>query len=185
MRGSGAGVDLRRAAIEGNVSNAISILECHTDVQNETDETGWTALIAAACNGKIPIVELLLNRESIAIDVQTEYGYSALICAARWSQSNRDSHAIIVRLLLKHGANVDLRTSVSNRNALEMAQYHGNTELAALLEKEACWRRKRGWVMFSSMYKASLLTATQPLGISVVERTLAMDEITRLVARWL
>ena len=48
MRGSGAGVVLRRAAIEGNVSNAISILECHTDVQNETDETGWTALIAAA-----------------------------------------------------------------------------------------------------------------------------------------
>jgi hypothetical protein len=35
------------------------------------------------------------------------------------------------------------------------------------------------------MYKASLLTATAPLDETVVERALAMDEITRLIAMWL
>jgi hypothetical protein len=70
-------------------------------------------------------------------------------------------------------------------DALAWAKEKGHTEIASLIKKEGCWSRRKAWVMFSSMYKASLLTETAPFGVSVVERALAMDEITRMIAMWL
>ena len=70
-------------------------------------------------------------------------------------------------------------------DALAWAKEKGHTEIASLIKKEGCWRRRKAWVMFSSMYKASLLTATAPFGVSVVERACAMNEITRMIAMWL
>ncbi len=211
-----AAEDLHQAADEGNVDEATTILDNYPAVLNEIGgEHESTALIAVAHKGHIPVVEMLLNRDGIAVDVQNKYyGSSALICAADNGhtpiaelllQSNcavdlqdedGDSALIlaadrgrtpIVRMLLLHGANLDLRTNAADgeKDALACAREKGHTEIASLIKKEGCWRRRKAWVMFSSMYKASLLTATAPLDETVVERALAMDEITRLIAMWL
>ena len=177
-----AAEDLRQAAEEGNVDDATTILDNYPAVLNETGgEHENTALIAAAHKGHIPVVEMLLDRDGIAVDVQNKYGNSALILAAD------RGHTPIVRMLLLHGANLDLRTNAADgeKDALACAREKGHTEIASLIKKEGCWRRRKAWVMFSSMYKASLLTATAPLDETVVERALAMDEITRLIAMWL
>ena len=212
-----AAEDLRQAAEEGNVDDATTILDNYPAVLNEIGgEHENTALIAAAHKGHIPVVEMLLDRDGIAVDVQNKYGYSALLLAAAAEQGhtrivelllqsncavdlqNRDKNSAlifaaywgrtpIVRMLLLHGANLDLRTNAADgdMDALAWAKEKGHTEIASLIKKEGCWRRRKAWVMFLSMYKASLLTATAPLDETVVERALAMDEITRLIAMWL
>ena len=177
-----AAEDLRQAAEEGNVDDATTILDNYPAVLNETGgEHENTSLIAAAHKGHIPVVEMLLDRDGIAVDVQNKDGNSALTCAAYHGRNP------IVRMLLLHGANLDLRTNAADgeKDALACAREKGHTEIASLIKKEGCWRRRKAWVMFSSMYKASLLTATAPLDETVVERALAMDEITRLIAMWL
>ena len=63
----------------------------------------------------------------------------------------------------------------------------GHTAIVELIEREGCWRRRRNWMLFSSMFKDSLRTSTAPIDSSLeaVYNALAMDEITRLIAKML
>jgi ankyrin repeat protein len=162
---------------------------CAIDIQ--TTE-GSTALICAACNDHLPIAELLLNR-GCAIDIQDKDGFTALMCAAY------NGHTDVARVLLVRGADLTLigsqifdygstgRRRVCRRDALGWANSEGHTAIVELIKREGCWRRRRNWMMFSSMFKGSLRTSTAPIDSSLVEvyNALAMDEITTFIAKML
>ena len=234
-----AGIYLRESAKQGNVDNVITVLAKNPALLDEKcGAVGWSALHKAADKGHTPVVsllidhgcsidvlsnykntplmfstkyppvvELLLNTGKCDINAQNVYGWTTLMFAAR------EGLTTTARLLLLRGADFSLRSTIKygNNDALTCAQKHGHTEIVSLIEKEGCWRRRRAWVMFSSMLKVALMSSSSssssslaapapapapipasapaPVGVcistSAVMRALAMDEITRLVASWL
>ena len=136
----------------------------------------------AAAYGHLPIAELLLNR-GCAIDIQNKDGGTALIYAAYHGRTD------VARVLLVRGADLTLIGSWfgSRRDALGHANVWGHTAIVELIEREGCWRRRRNWMLFSSMLKDSLRTSTAPIdsSLEVVYNALAMDEITRFIAKML
>ena len=174
--------DLCNAAEQGNVAEVHAILDNNPALLDEPDSSGTTALMRAAVYGHLPIAELLLNR-GCAIDIQEEYGRTALIWAAAYGRTD------IARVLLVRGADLTLIGSSygSRRDALGHANARGHTATVELIEREGCWRRRRNWMLFSSMFKDSLRTSTAPIdsSLEVVYNALAMDEITRLIAKML
>jgi uncharacterized protein len=209
--------DLRNAAGQGNVAEVHAILDNNPDLLDEPDSSyrgrtalmqaadhdhlpiaelslnrgcaidkqgkyGGTALIIAAHYGHLPIAELLLNR-GCAIDIQDQWGCTALMCAARYGQTD------VARVLLVRGADLTLMGTFfcGSRDALRHANDGGHTAIVELIEREGCWRRRRNWMLFSSMFKDSLRTSTAPIDSSsvVVHNALAMDEITRFIAKML
>ena len=178
--------DLSIAAEQGNVAEVNAILDNNPSLldEPETSYYGCTALMWAAIHGHLPIAELLLNR-GCAIDTQNKNGMTALMYAAI------DGHTDVARVLLVRGADLTLIGSYggggSRRDALGHANYWGHTAIVELIEREGCWRRRRNWMLFSSMFKDSLRTSTAPIdsSLEVVYNALAMDEITRFIAKML
>jgi uncharacterized protein len=174
---------LMRAALNDHRPIAELLLNrgCAIDIQ---DNRGWTALMWAAYNGHRSIAELLLNR-GCAIDIQNEGGMTALMYAARYGRTG------VARVLLVRGADLTLIGSwdgIDRRDdALGWANARGHTAIVELIEREGCWRRRRNWMLFSSMFKDSLRTSTAPIdsSLEVVYNALAMDEITRFIAKML
>ena len=102
----------------------------------------------------------------------------------------RYGHTDVARVLLVRGADLTGKGSYVNdskRDALGHANARGHTAIVELIEREGCWRRRRNWMLFSSMFKDSLRTSTAPIdsSLEVVYNALAMDEITRLIAKML
>ena len=92
---------------------------------------GWSALHKASDRGLARIAKLLLDDKhegkGADINLQTSYGYSALILASF------NGHEAVVRLLLERGADVTLRTS-SGCTALYWARSCKHAAVVALLE---------------------------------------------------
>ena len=174
--------DLGNAAEQGNVAEVHAILDNNPALLDEPDSWGVTALMRAAIKGHLPIAELLLNR-GCAIDIQAKLGGTALMVAAG------NGHTDVARVLLVRGADLTLigTWSGSTGDALGHANARGHTAIVELIEREGCWRRRRNWMLFSSMFKDSLRTSTAPIdsSLEVVYNALAMDEITRFIAKML
>ena len=175
--------DLSNAAEQGNVAEVNAILDNNPSLLDEKDKWGSTALMYAAEMGHLPIAELLLNR-GCAIDIQNKNGCTALICAAI------DGHTDVARVLLVRGADLTLKCTWDGSRSLDAlghANARGHTATVELIEREGCWRRRRNWMLFSSMFKDSLRTSTAPIdsSLEVVYNALAMDEITRFIAKML
>ena len=173
--------DLIDAADQGNVAEVNAILDNNPALLDKPDRYRYTALMRAALNDHRPIAELLLNR-GCAIDIQNKNGCTALICAAI------DGHTDVARVLLVRGADLTLIVSwdgIDRRDALGWANARGHTAMVELIEKEKVWRRRKNWMMFSSMFKTSLTTSTAPTDSlsAAMERALSMDEITWLIAK--
>jgi hypothetical protein len=175
--------DLRNAAEQGNVAEVNAIFDNNPSLLDEPDSSywGWTALMKAAARGHLPIAELLLNR-GCAIDIQNIYGGTALMHAAGNGRTD------VARVLLVRGADLTLIGSDwggRRRDALGHANASGHTAIVELIEKEKVWRRRKNWMMFSSMFKTSLTTSTAPTDSlsAAMERALSMDEITWLIAK--
>ena len=175
---------LTLAAYRGNtpvVELLISHPKCKIDIQNKV---GATALARAANHGHIDIVVLLLDRYC-SVNVPDKYNMTPLMCAAT------SGYVDISRLLLLKGADTDVIStgSYGERDALEWARQKGHTDIVTLIERENRWRRRVHFMMFSTMFKNSLLaadtSASPPIDLSVIDTALAMEEITRLIAKML
>ena len=118
------------------------------------------------------------------MDKQDKDGWTALTHTAHIG------HTDVARVLLVRGADLTPIGSYcggSRRDALGHANASGHTAIVELIEKEKVWRRRKNWMMFSSMFKTSLTTSTAPSDSlsAAMERALSMDEITwlRLIAK--
>jgi uncharacterized protein len=120
--------------MEGNDDAVQRVLAKSADV-NAKDNTGATALMAAAGYGRTAIAQLLLDRGA-QVNASGNEGDTALMQAAL------NGHAAIVRLLLDHSADVNAKTK-SGRTALQYAEAkavgvigrEGSPEVVTLLKQ--------------------------------------------------
>lgn len=94
-----------------NDIRAASVLTSQQDEIDERDDSGRTALIHAAIDGKLPFIELLIE-SGADVNARDESGYSPLHYAAQ------GQFVDIAKLLIANGARVDAEDT------------HGNTPLA-------------------------------------------------------
>jgi ankyrin repeat protein len=171
----------------GNEREFTSLLLRDSSLLNKQNEFGNNALIRSSWRGHIAIVNILVQHKPMAsLDLQNKDGWAAL------TNASICGHVDVARVLLLNGCALNTCSKDGN-DALSYAKEWGRTAIVALIEEEGRWRRRRSWVMFSSMFKKSLLASTStstddtsPSGdISVVEKALAMDEITRIISGFL
>jgi ankyrin repeat protein len=113
---------------------------------------GDTALHAAAANGDCECLRILLAADGRAfIDTFDECGWTPLICAIRAGQ------AAAVQLLLKHGADVNIREErlISNP-AIREAVEAGHIGIVQLLLSRGADPTLPGWMMLTAIHKAQL-----------------------------
>jgi ankyrin repeat protein len=108
---------------EKDLLENINLLE---EQVNNKDNTGYTPLMHCAKIGNINTVKLLLDIKNINIDIQSNYGYTALMCAVISDSVD------IVELLLSKNANIDLQNN-TKMTALMYASKNGNIKIVKLL----------------------------------------------------
>ncbi|XP_050437017.1 ankyrin repeat domain-containing protein 6-like [Adelges cooleyi] len=90
-------------------------------------EDGRTALHYAASTGDCPAVTELLAKKSVDPNAQDAVGYSAVQIAAA------EGHLDVLKLLLRHKADVNLHDSLHGNTALHEASWKGYSKTVALL----------------------------------------------------
>lgn len=96
-----------------------------------TNRFGGTALIPAADRGHVDIVEELLKNSYVNIDHVNNLGWTALLEAVLLGDGG-SKHQAIVKLLIAHGANVNLADS-KGVTPLQHAQSRGYREMVQAL----------------------------------------------------
>lgn len=96
-----------------------------------TNRFGGVALIPAAERGHVDVVRYLLTETIVNVNHVNRLGWTALLEAILLSDGG-PRHQAIVRLLIDHGADVDLADGDGVR-PLAHARRRGQTEMAALL----------------------------------------------------
>ena len=96
-----------------NYKGIIELLLHHNANVDLQDENGNTALIFISYKETLEIVELLLNNNA-NVDLQNNSGYTALMSAPFKDKK-------IVKLLLKHKADINLQEYNTNKTALQIA----------------------------------------------------------------
>ncbi len=97
-----------------------------------TNRFGGVALIPAAERGHVDVVRYLLTETTVNVNHVNRLGWTALLEAILLSDGG-PRHQAIVRLLIEHGADVDLADGDGVR-PLTHARQRGQIEIAALLE---------------------------------------------------
>lgn len=97
-----------------------------------TNRFGGTALIPAAERGHVAIVETLLTRSNVDVNHINNLGWTALLEAIILSDGD-EPHQRIVRLLVDHGADVNIGDH-GGVTPLQHARSRGFTEIARILE---------------------------------------------------
>ncbi|KAI0177011.1 ankyrin repeat-containing domain protein [Pestalotiopsis sp. NC0098] len=108
------------------------------------DKTGRTVLQWAAQSGNVEMVEKILLRPDVQVDLQDKDGWTALCWAARGitstdgrpSNQSTEAQADIIKLLLKHGANKTLQVrgdSDQTWTLLQIATFHDSGEIVRKL----------------------------------------------------
>ncbi len=118
-------VSIQQAAVVGDVDQVKAILAEGTDVNEKEPRMEYTALHAAARNGRKAVVELLLEKDA-DINAKERSSKTPLYLAVEFRQKE------IVELLLAKGADVNVTTG-RGENALSLARKKGNTEMVELL----------------------------------------------------
>jgi len=99
--------------------------------QTVLNRYGGNALIPAAEKGHIDNVRLLLEDGRVDINLQNNFGYTALIEAVALTDGSK-LYQDIVKILVDHGARIDLKDK-TGRTALDYAQEKGYNEMVQLL----------------------------------------------------
>jgi ankyrin repeat protein len=92
-----------------------------------SDRDGWTALMAAAAQGDLGLVQLLLSHGA-EVNTKTTFGLTALMSAAAKGQ------AAIAQVLLVHGADLNAKDD-NNWTAFVWAADEQHTEVMSLLKQ--------------------------------------------------
>ena len=117
---------LLRAIYGGDPNRITALLNGGANV-NAIDDSGWTALMRAACFKHPDIASILLNRGA-NVNATDNHGTTALMLAAFFN------HLDIVTILLDRRANVNA-TDGNGMTALMLAATHGNSDaVKALLD---------------------------------------------------
>lgn len=119
----------REAAEKGNLKTVQKYIAANQDnnaMLNTSDISGYTALMLAAGNGHVDVVNALVANSHIQINATNTYGNTALFFAAS------HDHMDIVKILLNHQANAQHRNT-NYSTATEEAQKKGHTEMAQFL----------------------------------------------------
>lgn len=113
-----------------------------TDLDDLTDESGWTPFHIACSVGNYTIVEQLYNRDiKPDINLQTNQGTTALHLAVA------KSHYSVIELLLENGANLQIKDK-KNQIPLHRAAAIGSMKLVELLCTKGSpvnWQDITGW----------------------------------------
>ena len=131
------GADINAAATNGWTALMIAsvgdyesviqaLVESGADV-NQVDVYGWTPLMRAIYEGRASAAKALIAVPTLKINAQNEYGAAALHYAAAAGD------AVLVRLLLKRGADVRVRDTAGHTPAMR-ATDTGHPELVTLLK---------------------------------------------------
>jgi len=113
-----------------DVNELLSILERvqSKNINKKKALSGRTALILASRRGYYYLIEALLKRKNIDINIRDSTGATALI----WATSR--GYVNIVKLLLGNGnTDINIRT-IFNTTAIDIATYNGYTEIIKLLK---------------------------------------------------
>lgn len=97
-----------------------------------TNRYGGTALIPASERGHVEVVRYLLEQTDVEIDHVNNLGWTALLEAIVLSDGDV-AHQEVVRLLIDHGADLDIADKDGVR-PLAHARARGQAEIAAALE---------------------------------------------------
>lgn len=117
---------LLKAAEAGNTARIEALLAGGVDV-NGRDKRGFTPLMYAAANDRIPAIELLIRRGA-DVNAQSDIGETALICAIRYGRGKPET----LKTLIDAGANVNV-VMKDGGNALSWARRKNRSEAVALL----------------------------------------------------
>jgi hypothetical protein len=118
--------ELLRAATEGNVEEAQSLITKGADI-NTQNTLGWTPLHSAIWNNKVNIVEMLVENKA-DINKENNKGETPLYFAAEKGNKR------IVELLVNSGADVNV-VSDEGKNALTIAREMRKNSIAEFLIK--------------------------------------------------
>jgi len=114
-----------KSAREGDAETLSECLDAGQDV-NEANARGDTLLTVAAYNGQAGVVELLLARRGVAVDVRNKMGLTALSAAAFKGRAD------IARTLLDAGADANA-ASPAGQTALMFAALAGKVDVVEVL----------------------------------------------------
>jgi ankyrin repeat protein len=138
---AGADVNIRDERLDNpflyaGAEGLIDILRLTIDAGADptlTNRFGGTALIPACERGHVEVVELLLTRTRVNVNHINNLGWTALLEAIVLSDGG-PPHQQIVRLLIAHGADVNIADK-QNVTPLQHARSRGYTAIAELLEQ--------------------------------------------------
>ena len=117
------------ASTNGHSKIVQSLLDQNTDV-HVRDNSGNTALHMSVARGQVEVAQLLLER-SVDVNAQNDEGSTP---SHRASEVSSERGPDVVRLLLAHGADVQVR-NLSGKTAFEVAQVAEKREILQLLSK--------------------------------------------------
>ncbi|MEN8166321.1 MAG: ankyrin repeat domain-containing protein [Pseudomonadota bacterium] len=114
-----------KAALNGHLETTRQLLIADAAV-NLTDKGGYSAMMLAASNNHVEIVELLLNEGADVDQVENTNGWTALIWAAK------QGHLHTVQILLHHQADPDLQ-DFQGKRAMDWATDGGFAAIVSLI----------------------------------------------------
>jgi ankyrin repeat protein len=117
---------LLKAAEAGDTVRIEALLAGSVDI-NSRDKRGFTPLMYAAANDRIPVIELLIRRGA-DVNAQSDIGETALICATRYGRGKPET----LKALIDAGANVNV-VMKDGGSALSWARRKNRSEAVALL----------------------------------------------------
>lgn len=119
--------EFERAARAGDVGGIVDLLSSGVDVDS-LDRHGQTALMLAAHNGCLDVIEYLV-RKGANLNVTAKYGLSALMLAIV------AGHEAVARTLVRAGADLTIRGTgapgFSGKSAYDLAAQQGMRELCS------------------------------------------------------
>ncbi len=115
------------AAQNGHVEIVSRLIEAGADV-NHACKGSWTALIVAAKEGRLDVVDVIVKSDKIDVNFVTPEGNSAL----HFAVSN--NHPEIVGRLLDHGANVNV-VNREGLTVLDIAKNKQYLEIKKMIER--------------------------------------------------
>jgi len=95
--------EMHRAAQDGELTTIKRLITKEQDANRPYGDYNWTPLHYAAWNGRVEIVEYLVNNTNVDINVQTSDGCTALYLATQ------KDHEKIVEILLSRNADTELK----------------------------------------------------------------------------